>query len=64
MEDDRFPQWATWVAMEDDGAWWCYEVEPHMYSRGWYENEVGRRRKVENSIMRCDNWRNSLRKIK
>jgi len=35
------PSWAKWLAQEADGTWWCYEVEPLQYHKGWYENEVG-----------------------
>jgi len=40
------PDWAAWLTQDADGAWWCFEAEPNQHDRGWYENEVGRYRKV------------------
>jgi hypothetical protein len=36
------PDWARWLAQDEDGAWWAYEAEPNRQHNGWYENEVGR----------------------
>jgi len=36
------PEWVNWLAQDADGQWWGYEVEPHQYDHGWYENEIGR----------------------
>lgn len=36
------PQWANWLAQDEDGTWWAYEAEPNQQHNGWYENEVGR----------------------
>ena len=55
---ERLPGWARWTAMDADGAWWCYEAEPQRHDRGWYENEVGRCRRIERPTV--DDWRQSL----
>jgi len=57
--DFNYPDWAKWVAQEADGTWWCYEVEPLQYHKGWYENEVGLYLKVAKDETSLD-WRNSL----
>jgi len=44
---DRLPGWVAWLAQDADGVWWGYEVEPLQYHRGWYENEIGRRVKLQ-----------------
>jgi len=33
------PEWANWLAMDDDGEWYWYEIEPFLakgYSGTWY----------------------------
>lgn len=56
------PEWANWIAQDEDGAWWAYSVEPLEHDHGWYENEVGIRKKIKQSGANPD-WRNSLTKI-
>ena len=58
----KFPHWVKWKAQDADGAWWGYSVEPLEFSEGWYENEIGQRIKIEQSIPN-PNWKNSLIKI-
>jgi hypothetical protein len=43
---EPLPDWEAWLAQDADGAWWCFEAEPNQHDTGWYENEVGRYRKV------------------
>ena len=57
------PDWARWIAMDEDGLWWCYEAEPHQHHKGWYENEVGRSQKVIADKSSSVKWRNSLKKV-
>lgn len=38
----NLPAWANWIAQDQDGCWWAYEVEPLQHDTGWYENEVGK----------------------
>ena len=53
------PPWARWAAMDADGAWWCYEVEPLQQEHGWYENEVGRCQRLRIGPP-LEDWRSSL----
>ena len=56
------PNWVNWVAQDEDGCWWGYEVEPQEYGCGWYENELGRRirlKKDPNNPL----WRTTLVKL-
>lgn len=56
------PEWALWVAMDRDGSWWCYEAEPHQHNSGWYENEIGRSKKLTliQPLQQSVDWRDSL----
>jgi len=63
MPDYIFPEWARWVAMDEDGLWWCYEAEPHMHDKGWYENEVGRSKKIILPNLTGKSWQQSLEKV-
>lgn len=40
------PEWAQFAAQDADGTWWVYEAEPNLQHNGWYENEVGRHRRL------------------
>jgi len=62
-DPDGLPDWVHWLAQDVDGAWWGYEVEPQQYHRGWYENELGRRVKVEQAPAGAD-WKRSLRRVR
>ncbi len=63
MTNLGIPDWARWIAMDEDGLWWCYEVEPHQHDRGWYENEVGRCQKIIASQLQTLTWKDSLKKL-
>jgi hypothetical protein len=58
----ELPPWAVWLAQDRDGAWGCFEAEPHQHDRGWYENEVGRYLKVGHAAHNPD-WENALFKV-
>lgn len=58
----NIPHWARWVAQDEDGQWWGYEVEPQEYERGWYENELGRRIRLKKTAEN-PKWRYSLVKL-
>ncbi len=62
MTEMKMPQWARWIAMDEDGRWWCYEAEPHQYDRGWYENEVGRSQKIS-GLKQARHWKTSLQRL-
>jgi hypothetical protein len=41
VEFNEIPDWVCWIAQDEDGAWWGYQVEPNLSHQSWYENEVG-----------------------
>lgn len=53
------PDWADWLAQDEDGTWWAYEAEPNQQHNGWYENEVGRLRRLIQTDP-PDDWRATL----
>ncbi|WP_455375565.1 hypothetical protein [Kaarinaea lacus] len=60
------PNWVLWIAQDENGAWWGYECEPLQHDTGWYENEVGRRIKLQmtkSDLVPNPQWRSSLKKI-
>jgi len=59
MAFDKVPDWVTWLAQDDDGAWWGYEVEPNKQDYGWYENEVGRIMRLKQTAAPAD-WETTL----
>lgn len=42
FQTDSLPDWAAYIAQDADGTWWAYEAHPNENDTGWYENEVGR----------------------
>jgi len=62
VPDENLPVWATWLAQDADGAWWCYEAEPNQHDIGWYENEVGRIEKVGHGDPNPE-WQESLVRV-
>jgi len=56
------PDWACWLARDADGSWWAYEAEPHPHDSGWYENEVGRCRRLGQGEPAPD-WLSSLQRV-
>jgi hypothetical protein len=59
LADVTIPDWAEWLAQDEDGTWWAYEVEPNQQHNGWYENEVGRIQRLARSDVPLD-WRACL----
>jgi hypothetical protein len=53
------PDWARWLAQDEDGVWWAYEAEPNQQHNGWYENEVGRIERLVAAPPPAD-WRERL----
>lgn len=33
------PDWANWLSMDSDGAWWWHENEPHINEYGFWDVE-------------------------
>ena len=61
----HLPNWAHWMAKDEDGQCWVYEAEPHQHHCGWYENEVGRVAKVSClPELRELHWQDSLTQLK
>jgi hypothetical protein len=56
------PEWAEFIAQDADGTWWAYEVHPNQHDIGWYENEVGRIRRLAAGA-RNPGWESSFRKL-
>jgi len=54
IDNAELPNWARWVAQDQDGIWWAYEVEPLQFHKGWYENEVGKNKHLGKNIMPKD----------
>ncbi len=59
---NNYPKWAKWIATDADGACWVFEHHPHEHQKGWYENELGRYKKVT-QLNPNINWRQSLQQI-
>jgi hypothetical protein len=59
LRDNPPPDWAHWLAQDADGAVWAFEVEPLQSHNGWYENELGRNRKLADGAPNSD-WRQAL----
>ena len=57
----NIPAWVNWIAQDADGAWWGYSVEPLQFHQGWYENELGERIKLAQSVTN-PLWQTTLKK--
>lgn len=57
------PDWAEWIAQDEDGTWWAYEALPNQQHHGWYENEVGRIQRLGQTAAPPD-WQATLRRVK
>jgi len=57
------PDWAAWIAQDEDGTWWAYEAHPNQQHHGWYENEVGRIQRLGQTAAPPD-WQATLRRVK
>lgn len=55
----KTPEWVLWIARDQDGAWWGFEIEPNEGADSWYENEVGRYVRLGAGSSNPD-WRQSL----
>ena len=58
----KLPDWVNWIAQDQNGTWWGYQVEPLQNHHGWYENEVGRNVRLAEDLPN-DRWQESLQKI-
>lgn len=55
---DDAPEWANWLAMDSDGAWYWYEKKPYIDESIWDMQLRSRVIKAEPLIY--DEWENSL----
>ncbi len=63
MQELDMPEWVRWIAQDSSGAWWGYSVEPLRNDTGWYENEVGRSKKIILPNLTGKSWQQSLEKV-
>jgi len=63
----QWPNWirAEWIAMDSDGLWWCYTVEPNIYCDEWRSCELAVN--LETALLdftppHCTDWRTSKRR--
>ena len=56
------PNWVHWIAQDENGTWWGYQVEPLQQHNGWYENEVGKHIKLAETDIN-PHWQSTLKKI-
>ncbi len=47
------PEWANYLAMDENGAWWWYEMEPVFLENIWV-------RGGEDQDAKCHDWQDSL----
>jgi len=52
------PEWAQFVAQDEDGGWWWYECEPDQSSGVWSHNRTGGR--VQGAVIRVSGWKETL----
>ncbi|MDH5183921.1 MAG: hypothetical protein OEX12_08540 [Gammaproteobacteria bacterium] len=57
------PTWANWLAQDQNGKWWWYQVEPLRHHCGWYENEIGMYKLLGASGINS-NWQHQLYRLK
>jgi hypothetical protein len=59
-----FPEWAEFVAQDEDGTWSAYEAQhPNKHDHGWYENEVGRYQRLKKQAPNPE-WERALIQLK
>jgi hypothetical protein len=52
------PEWANYLAMDKDGAWYWYELKPVIvHDNQWAQTRLGR---IDDAYMPSDKWRDSL----
>ena len=63
---NEIPGWVCWLAQDEDGAWWGYQVEPNLSYHSWYENEVGNSVCLAKGVKGVENsqWRLTLNRVK
>lgn len=54
------PEWANWLAMDDDGEWWWFELEPHIKNGRWWAALSGKDERC--ALNNNAKWKDSLEK--
>ena len=64
MKNKPIPNWAKWIAKDEDEKCWAYSVEPLQFHKGWYENEVGQYQQVNcpEELMHV-RWQDAIKKL-
>lgn len=55
---DEAPEWANWVAQDEDGEWWWFEDKPNFDDTFWAVAD-GKCELVEDSAL---DWKTTLEK--
>jgi len=63
VEFSEIPSWVCWIAQDEDGTWWGYQVEPNLSHQSWYENEVGNSARLGKGVRNSD-WLSTLKRVK
>ena len=63
VEFNEIPDWVCWIAQDEDGVWWGYQVEPNLSHHSWYENEVGRCVRLGKEA-KNPHWLSTLKRLK
>jgi hypothetical protein len=54
----NWPDWANYIAMDKNGDWWFYELEPECESGEWIDYNMGKM--LHADAERYELFRNSL----
>lgn len=57
----QVPDWAKWVAQDQDGGWWAHELEPDTRHAMWQND--GRISFICRGMPANPNWRETLREV-
>lgn len=63
LDCNEIPDWVCWIAQDEDGVWWGYQVEPNLSHLSWYENEVGNSVRLGKTDKNPE-WVSTLKRVK
>lgn len=63
LDCNEIPDWVCWIAQDEDGVWWGYQVEPNLSHLSWYENEVGNSVRLGRTEKNPE-WVSTLKRVK
>jgi hypothetical protein len=52
------PEWAKYLAMDEDGRWWWYELEPFGGQHGWFDGKFAMQTKAK--VKTTNHWHETL----